>query len=215
MNAARPVPSCQLRSWHSARTRAPGLQPIPTLCSGGPRMGTWHGCPLVTMHHLDLGLRPALREPKVLWTQGGPSEWLHTPGPCSLAGMAIHLLICPKSPGALDMVSCWLLARHPPWYPACPLGQQPGSVHLGGVEGGWGWWDSGFPEGGEEEVLGLAPQFGGVNFPQDPGGKGYPLAPCPPHSVSGIWGLCLLCGNLIPSGLQVQFPKGVSISFPS
>lgn len=38
---------------------------------------------------------------------------------------------------------------------------------------------------------------------------------CPPPPVSGIWGLCLLHGSLTPSWLQVQFPKGVSISFAS
>lgn len=113
----------------------------------------------------------------------------------------------PRSPGALGLVSCWRLARHPPWHPACPSGQQPGSVHRGGAEGGWGWWESGFPEGGEEEVLRLAPQSRGgvVNLPKDSGGKGYLLAPCPPYTVPGLGGsaCCMASRPLLGSGSRV------------
>lgn len=42
--------------------------------------------------------------------------------------------LSPKSTGALCLVSCWLLAQHPPWHPACPYGQQPHSIHLGGLK---------------------------------------------------------------------------------
>lgn len=76
-----------------------------------------------------------------------------------------------------------------------------------------------FPEGEEEEVLGLTPQRqrgGGINLPQDAGGKGCPLAPCPFNSVPGILGPLPATWQLNPSGLQVQFPKGgISISSAS
>lgn len=56
-------------------------------------MGTWHGCPLLSMHDLGIGLGPALWERKILWTYGGS---LHILAPRSLAGMAIHVPICPR-----------------------------------------------------------------------------------------------------------------------
>lgn len=125
--------------------------------------------------------------------------------------------MCPRpseTPGALGLVSCWLLAQHPPWHPACPSGQPPGSVHLGGSGGGWGWWNSGFPEGGEEEVLGLAPQLGVVvKLPEDPGGTGYPLPPPPPLVGFGGSACYMAASPLL--GSRCSFLRGSPSPLPA
>lgn len=89
-----------------------------------------HMCALVPL----FCLQPAFCKPKIK-TQGGPSRSPCMPGPHCLGGVAIHVLICfQRAMGFFCLVSCWLLAQHPPWHPACPSGQQPHSIHLGGLK---------------------------------------------------------------------------------
>lgn len=173
---------------------------MPTGIHALPRHRT-QTCPAEAHHTMDIG--------RALWAPAHVKATF----PVWRGHPCAHLSL--ESPGALGLVFCWLLALHPPWHPACPSGQQPGSVHLVGAEGGWGWWDSGFPEGGEEEVLGLAPQLGGSTSHGMLVARAAPWSPALPTLSLRFWGLCLLHGSLIPTGLEVQFLKGVSNSSAS
>jgi hypothetical protein len=66
----------------------------------------------------------------------GRALWVPSRARTTLSGWCGYpcAYLSPKSTGAFCLVSCWLLAQHPPWHPACPSGQQPHSIHLGGLK---------------------------------------------------------------------------------
>lgn len=131
--------------------------------------------------------------------------------PCSLPRGHACAHLSPGSPGAFGLVSCWLPAEHPPWHPACPSGQQPGSVHLGGAAGGGGGGIQS-PLREERRGSGTGTPIGGLSLPQGADDKGCPL-PCP--SVPGVLGAVPATWQPDPFWLQVQFPEGVSVSLPA
>lgn len=150
VTADHPAPAASPGAGNSVRIRAPGLQPIPPWWSLGVRDGHLAPRPLLSVRYLGTGLRSARGSPRC--KNIGSALWAPAQASTMFPGQRSHPCahLSPESPGAFGLVSCWLLAQHPPWYPACPSGQQPGSVHLAGADGRWGWWDSEFPEGGEE-----------------------------------------------------------------
>lgn len=116
MKAAHPLPSCQLRSWHSARIRVPGLQPIPTLQSLGvlgwvTGMGAHSYLCITWVYGCDLPC-------------GSPRYYGHREGPLGSCTPRDHvpwpawLSMRPCPPGALELLA---------WSPA---GVWPGT-HLG------------------------------------------------------------------------------------
>lgn len=119
-----------------------------------------------------------LLQPKDTKTTGRPSGSLCTPGPHWVVWLSMCL--SPKSPGALCLVSCWLLAQHPPWHPACPSGQQPHSIRLGGLKVGRGGRIQGFLKEERRRLWDWCPQkyVHGVTCQLGAGGQGC-LLPSP------------------------------------